>query len=31
MKPDLQYIVNPSGDGEAEDVLVGSVRMDVVF
>jgi carbohydrate-selective porin OprB len=31
MKPDLRYIVNPSGDEDTEDVLVGSVRMDVVF
>ena len=31
LKPDLQYIINPSGGGEIDDVLVGTVRVDMVF
>lgn len=31
LKPDLQYLVNPSGGGEVDDVLAGTVRVDVIF
>jgi porin len=31
LKPDVQYIINPSGGGDIDDVLVGTVRVDVVF
>jgi porin len=31
LKPDVQYIVNPSSGGEGDDVLVGTVRVDVTF
>lgn len=30
VKPDLQYIVNPGGNG-AEDTLVGTVRLEALF
>lgn len=31
LKPDLQYIINPSGSSEVSDVLVGMVRVDLIF
>jgi len=34
LKPDLQYIINPSGRGPAGDIdnaLVGTVRLEVAF
>jgi porin len=31
LKPDLQYIINPSGGGAVSDVLVGTVRVDMIF
>ena len=31
VKPDLQYILNPGGDGSADDVLVALLRVEVLF
>ena len=31
VQPELQYIANPSGDGEIDDALVGGIRLGVVF
>lgn len=31
VKPDLQYIINPSGDPTLDDALVGMIRFDLVF
>jgi porin len=31
LRPDLQYVMNPSGDPTLEDSLVGMLRMEIVF
>ena len=31
LKPDLQYIINPSDGGDIDDVLAGTLRVDVIF
>lgn len=31
VKPDLQYFINPGGDPEIDDALVGGLRLEVVF
>lgn len=31
LKPDLQYIANPSGDPTVDDALVGTVRIEISF
>ena len=31
LKPDLQYVVNPSGGGSAGDALVGILRVEIAF
>ena len=31
VKPDLQYVINPSGGGDARDALVGIVRVEIAF
>jgi porin len=31
LKPELQYIVNPSGADDANDVLVGLLRLEILF
>jgi porin len=31
LKPDLQYIVNPGGDADVNDAVVGTLRIEVVF
>lgn len=31
LKPDLQYIVNPSGDPTVDDALVGLLRLEITF
>ncbi len=31
LKPDLQYVLNPSGDPSVDDALVGMVRMELTF
>jgi porin len=31
LRPDLQYVMNPSGDPTLEDSLVGMLRMELVF
>ena len=31
VKPDLQYVVNPGGGGDAGDALVGIVRVEIAF
>lgn len=31
IKPDIQYIINPSGDSNVDDVLIGMLRFEVTF
>ncbi|MEM0914246.1 MAG: carbohydrate porin [Planctomycetota bacterium] len=31
VQPELQYVVNPSGDSRADDAFIGSVRVGVAF
>lgn len=31
LKPDLQYVINPSGDPSIDDALVGMIRMELTF
>jgi porin len=31
LKPDVQYIVNPGGDADLTDAVVGTLRIEVVF
>ncbi|MBC7771869.1 MAG: carbohydrate porin, partial [Pyrinomonadaceae bacterium] len=31
LKPDLQYIINPSGDPGIHDAVVGSIRLELTF